>query len=211
MGKFILTEQEKLRIKSLYEQTTGDKLIAKKNPYKYDEYRNIPHIKDFKDNSTQNFDTYYDYNNSLLVDTLRTTLTKFYEPLLLNKTLRSDKGEILKITGVLADPFVIPFKDFDRDQTYFQLELTYNNDQGLYSRIEMPAVKPQRSTKFDVPDNYKAGDHIPQTTTNLYTVEPSDQLLEFLKKNPFNWVETRKKLPDNIFSIYKKGKTDFEP
>lgn len=111
MGKFIITEEEKLRIKSLYESSVPPneyEIVGYINPFKDQKYLPYAHVKYSKE--LKEGDLFYDLQNidyfSFNMGKYQKCLIDFIKPIssnlsdLIGKTVRTANDEIKKISKI---------------------------------------------------------------------------------------------------------------
>ncbi len=210
--RLIITEEEKNRIKLLYEAAPPPSesiVVANKNPFKYDEYKNArkPYSPELKDG-----DLFYTFDRKLTDEFGKNFIVNFYKPLLINKTIRTDNDKNVTIKDLSAwfYSYVLDKPQInENDSNMFKLYLLYGFGDG--SCININTV-----SKFveNCPDQSGlsflkgSGTLIENPFHNLIKV--NDKLLNFIKSNLPPIIQ-RSEYPDEYFQVKKiqRQKTDF--
>jgi hypothetical protein len=223
MGKFIISEEEKNHIRTLYEQgwvgqqnTSDYELIDKKNPFKYENLKNARKFYDktfnWSNTTSKEGDQYYFYDKKKVDDYLSPILNSFYDKLLLNKSVRGKNDDVYVVK--MTSPKLGVDQLIDSDRLFIILNLIYDK-QGYGSRVSITNNEVENVQVSDVARkvNQQINKKTGLNSTEMFTnnVDVSDKLLNFLKKNlpPIK----KEEIPDEFFEIrqIKKRQTDFQP
>jgi hypothetical protein len=208
--KLIITEEEKNRIKLLYEVATPPSesvLVANKNPFKNDEYINARRLYDSK---LKDGDLFYNYNRDINDEYIKNYLINYYKPLFMNKTVRSDDDN----TFTIKDVSVWAHSYFDLEHpnyntgNLFKLYLIFNDEKG--SCINVNPVSGEITNcppTPDIPGLEKSGMLIKNPFKNQITA--NDKVFKFIKSNLPKFQKSE--YPDEGFEIRKisRSNTDF--
>ena len=204
--RLIITEEEKNKIRLLYESTPPDEsvLVTNKNPFKYPEYESArkPYSSSLKDG-----DLYYVLNykaDETIEELLKPTYDSFIGKTI--RRLRSD--EISKIKPITGTEIIydIPLNKSLMGGLYIYYVLGYGN-----YPIEGDPVTVHITEKgdIDISGYYRRGeinkDIEPEIYNALYTIGSE------MKKKLTEIISNPSQLPDDIFEIRKiqRQKTDF--
>jgi len=189
--RFVISEEEKSRIRSLYESTPPDEyeVVGYINPFKetkYLPYAKVKYSKDLKDG-----DLFYDLKDIIywgFDDKTRKCLLDFNKKIqpdfsdLIGKTIRTKNDEIAKIKNVY---------------------ITVSEESGIRGKVDLLPLE-----KLENPeDNLNVDYHITFENVGGY----SENLSNLIKsKLP---IIKAKDLPDCLFELkkVKRVKTDFQP
>jgi hypothetical protein len=216
MGRFIITEEEKNRIKLLYEVALPPSesilVIQNKNPFKYDEYKDARRIysKDLNDGDRFYIKKKYeeDIQNFVFNSIIKNNIQ--------GKTIRLiDEDKIIKVSNVSINPneMVISFdKYFYRSvnnsyppkETFFYSLIIKPNEEYISGQIKDDYFETNQI--INIPEKVKT---LLSNFINYCRLKMDEfnNEVEFLS-NPENIQE----LPDDFFNIYKvsRVKTDFK-
>jgi hypothetical protein len=208
--RLIITEEEKNRIKLLYEATpppSESVVVANKNPFKYEEYKNArrPYSPELKDG-----DLFYTFNKNVTDNYGKTYLIDFYKPLLLNKTVRGTDDNTYTIKDIstwFGSALDLQYPDSNLNSS-FKLYLIYDKPNGSCINIV-----PNSKEISNCPDTSQlsflkgSGTLIENPFDTQITV--SDKIITFLKSKLPHVLKSD--YPDEGFEIRKiqRRQTDF--
>ncbi len=213
MGKkYIITESQEKLMLQLVEAELGPEesvLVAKKNPYKYEEFKDarrryLPSLKDGE--------RFFEFDKELNEEFGENKIVDFYKTLLLNKTVRGNDDKTYTIKDIKANYYPTDLEYAYPTVTrppryYFHLYLNFDDIGELGACATVGFDKPAANceiikltgslAKLNVQEPYKE---------QIYV---SDKLLQFLDENQPKF--SRADYPDEGFEIrqIQKQNTDF--
>ena len=213
MGKkYIITESQERVLSRLVERELGPEesiLVAKKNPFKYEEFKDarrryVPSLKDGE--------RFFLYDREVNKKFGENKISDFYKNLLLNKTVRGndDRTYTIKDIKVLYYPNDLEYaypSNQNPPKYYFHVFLNFDETGNLGACVSVGFDKKSDNCKFA---------KLTGSLASLQTKEPyeeqiyvSDKLLNFFDENSPKF--SRGDYPDEGFEIRRiqKQNTDF--